>query len=60
MLLSEGLTQAGRADDAAKVLQTAEAVARATRLDDVFQQTRPRQVLPLPGDSTAGAVIPVK
>jgi len=61
LVLSEALSQLGRPQDANRVLQTAEQVARATRLDDVFTASRPQQpLLPLPADSTAGAVLPVR
>ena len=59
LILSDALSQTNRVDEARGVLQTAEAVARATRLEGVLQGRTPR-ALPMPADSTAGAVIPVK
>ncbi|MFL5577922.1 MAG: DUF2723 domain-containing protein [Gemmatimonadaceae bacterium] len=60
LVLADALNQTGQKQPADDVLRTAEQIAKATRLDDLFQQSRPREPLSFPGDSTAGAVIPVK
>jgi hypothetical protein len=60
LILSDALNQSGQQQAANKVLQTAEQVARATRLDDLFQQAHPRAPLPLPADTTAGTAVPLK
>jgi len=60
MILADALSQTGRPADANRVLGTAQQVAAATRLDDLFQQSRQRITPPAQGDSTAGAVIPIR
>ncbi|HWJ23098.1 MAG TPA: hypothetical protein VNS52_12160, partial [Gemmatimonadaceae bacterium] len=61
MILSDALTHEGRVQDAQRTLATAEQIAKATHLDDLFQASRARTqpAVPLEGD-TAVQKVPIR
>jgi hypothetical protein len=59
-MLSDALRQSGKPDLARQVMGTAEQVARATRLSDLFAAAAAQQELPAaPGDTTRAVPLPV-
>jgi hypothetical protein len=61
LLLGTALQSQGQSQLAEKVLTTAEQVAKVTRLEDVFAQSRPQVAPAVPiGDSAAREQVPVK
>jgi hypothetical protein len=59
MMLGEALNSTGRSQEGAKVLSTAEAIAQAMRLGDVFASARQRPIAPVVGDSAGATAIPL-